>query len=249
MGLGTQLAEETGGSSVDKLRKRQDELKGGGAKPSVAKKRSKAEAKSNGKSKNGKAEKPAKAKAKAEKPAKAKAKKETTRRTARPEGEKSEGRTLDRDRKGDGLRDVERSIIKIVEKANGGISVLNLAGKLFKKDPTEVPSEGKDSIRVVRNNIRRPITMGLLEWAGRGTVQVTKSFAKDGMKVAERFMDKARKAQEAEREERKAAKPKKTKKVEKAAKSKKAEKTGKSSKNGKAAKPAKKGGKAKSKKS
>ncbi len=242
MGLGTDLANE-GGSSVENLRKRQQAMQGG-EKPAPAKKRS-AEAKPNGKAKtNGKVE--AKAEKSKDKPKNAKpgktvkaegkngkSKAEKRERHSRPEGTKMEGRSLDRDRKGDGLRDVERTVLKLVEKV-GNISVLNLAGKLFKRPVEEIPSEGVDSIRVVRNAVRRPIEMGLMEWAGRGTVKVTKAFTKDGMKLAEKFVEKARKANEAKRAEAKAEKPAKSKKTDK-----KADKKG-----SKTAKPAKKGGKA-----
>jgi hypothetical protein len=247
MGLGTDLANE-GGSSVENLRKRQQAMQGGGEKPAPAPAKKRAEAKPNGKSNgkveaksNGKTDKPKAKPGKNGKTVKAegkngKAKAEKRERHSRPEGTKVEGRSLDRDRKGDGLRDVERSVLKLVEKA-GDISILNLAGKLFKRPVEEIPSEGVDSIRVVRNAVRRPIEMGLMEWAGRGTVKVTKAFVKDGTKIAERYMEKVRKANEAKRAEAK------TTKTTKPAKSKKADKKA-DKKASKTAKSAKKGGKA-----
>ena len=186
------------GSPGDKLReqlakgkKAAKKLKEG-AKPS---KEAPAKAKKNGAAKGASA-KPAK---KIARPGKKAEKKVAKSKVKVPVGEKA--RINDRDRKGDGLRPVERKLLKLIDK-HGPISVLNLAQKHFRSK--EIPREGPDSVRTIRNAMRKPIEYGMLAWAGRGIIDMTPLAKKSGVeKAAQRYQRKAVKEVKAE------AKPKK----------------------------------------
>lgn len=128
-------------------------------------------------------------------------------------------RLNDRDRNGDGLRPVERKLLKLIDK-HGPISVLNLAQKHFRAK--ELPREGPDSVRTVRNAIRKPIEYGMLTWSGRGIIDLTTATRNSGLeKAAARYQRKAiKKVKEAAKDTK--AKPSKDKKARPTKKAKKA---------------------------
>lgn len=172
------------------------------------------------------AKKPAKKQPKADKPKagekRPKAEKEPKAKKER-KVKRSATRTNDRDRKGDGLREFERKLIKVVEK-HGPISIKNLAEKMFGKN---VPGEadGKDSVRTIRNAVRKPVQYGLLQRPENGQIEVTNAYKKSGLTVAEKSVATAREARKADRPAKTPAKKVEAKKV-----AKKAVKKGKRSK-------------------
>lgn len=171
---------------------------------------------------------PAKKKSKAKSKAKALAKKaeKKTRRaapTGTPEAVLATERVLNRDKDGDGLRPIERDVIKIVAKGGGTMAIMNIAEKLFGKPAADIPREGVDSMRVVRNAVRKPVEYGLMKWdkkAGRGIVKLLTKNWKESQAAAERYMAKVRKAAATEKAEepapKKATKKKASKKAAKA---------------------------------
>jgi hypothetical protein len=80
----------------------------------------------------------------------------------------------DRPKTGDRLRPIERTMLKIIKK-HGAISIINLACELFNNP--DVPSEGSNSIKTVRNGIRRPIAYGLIK-SKDGVVYTNEKFEK-----------------------------------------------------------------------
>jgi len=120
-----------------------------------------------------KATKAAKA-AKAPAPRKAAKAEEKAPRKAKKAAEGDIHRSADRDKKGDGLRPVERDIIKIVKSRRGKpISIRDIAITLFGEDKvTAAYGSGKkdnELIRVVRNGIRLPCSSGILaRWSETG---------------------------------------------------------------------------------
>lgn len=102
---------------------------------------------------------------------KAPAKKEPKRRAA-PQGGRH--RTMDRDKEGDGLRPVERDIMKIVKQEKGKpISIRKIAIALHGENKVKAADKGdtKDNVlvRIVRNGIRKPREYGMLKlWTETG---------------------------------------------------------------------------------
>lgn len=178
------------------------------------------------------------------KKAKAPAKKKAAPKAKKAAASKSNGvdRVNDRDRKGDGLRPVERKLLKLIEK-HGPISLINLAQKHFRSK--DIPREGPDSVRTIRNGIRKPVEYGIVEWTDRGVVDFTKYAKSKGVdKAVARYQKAAVNAAKESADDNGAAKPKKAKKAAK--KPKKA--AAKSKANGAPKKKAKKPAKKKAKK-
>jgi hypothetical protein len=101
-------------------------------------------------------------------------------------------RTFDRDKKGDGLRPIERKIVKSIANVDEPMSVVAVARRLFGKD---CPSEGENSVRVVRNGIRMLLKYNVLEATGRGTLKVSAAYKKADGDIS-KIVSKARKAKD-----------------------------------------------------
>lgn len=122
-----------------------------------------------------------------------KPKKKTAASKSNGKAHKSNGKVkknyADRDRMGDGLRPIERKIIKVIEK-DGPISLVNVAKKVFRAK--EIPGEGPDSVRTIRNGIRKPVEYGMLEWTDRGIMDLTRYAKKHGInKAVSRYQKQA----------------------------------------------------------
>jgi len=135
--------------------------------------------------------------AKASKSSKTKAPKKSSAKTRAdlPEVTKATERVYQRDKNGDGLTPIERKIMTIIEKNGGEMSIANIAAKLFSKKVDDIPREGVESFRTVRNGIRKPLEYGLLlrSKTERAVVKLSAAYKKSGLKAAERYMDRIRK--------------------------------------------------------
>ena len=103
-------------------------------------------------------------------------------------------RVVDRDRDGDGLRPVERDVLRIVARGGGTMAILNVAERLFGKPSQDIPREGPGSVRVVRNAVRKPVEYGILKWSSRGVISLTKKNYKESIAAADRYRARVKKA-------------------------------------------------------
>jgi len=138
--------------------------------------------------------KPKKAKTAPAKTQKVKAKPKKATKPTRKKKTKDPARTLDRDRKGDGLRPIERKIIKAVANSDGNLGILDIAHDMF---GPECGSEGPNSVRTIRNAIRIPIRYGIIEHSGRGRLRITEAYTKsegDLKSIVNSYKEQARAA-------------------------------------------------------
>lgn len=94
--------------------------------------------------------------------------KKTTKRASKANGT----RTMDRDPE-TGLRPIEDKIISLCKKSKKAMQIRAIAESLFGVNEVKKADEGKDNglIRQIRNNVRRPVELGILDRPETGHIR------------------------------------------------------------------------------
>jgi len=90
-----------------------------------------------------------------------------------------------RDINKDNLTDIERNILNMLLQREQPASVKDIAVEMF-GDEVEAEAKGKDSVRTVRNALRIPKAMGLINPIGTGKYEASAEMREWGFKLAER---------------------------------------------------------------
>lgn len=90
-----------------------------------------------------------------------------------------------RDISKDNLTDVERNILNMLLQKDEPVSVKDIAVEMFGEN-VSAEAKGKDSVRTVRNALRIPKAMGLINPVGSGKYEASEEMREWGFKLAER---------------------------------------------------------------